>query len=214
MLGWIYAVSLFNLQKKRDLSESLTGTEGEESLQGICLLYLWSTKGEVYSHTGGFQAFVTWRSLKFFQQRHGSHLENVCLMCDLLQSAERRLKTTVVYGGEKQELPPHLSTLSWWAHSNTVVWFIAFPRFDLLCQPMSTSLAHTSESSLHLLSQQTWLDRRSSGLQGAHLAPALALLLTFHVAAAKSHHLNIPLCRSEDMISPFAHMSHSCHQHL
>lgn len=146
-----------SIYKKRDLSESLTGTEDEDSLQGLCLLYLylWSTKGEVYNHTGGFQAFVTWRSLKFSQQRHGSHLENICLMCDLLQSAERRLKTTAVYGREKQELPSHQSTLSWWAHSNTVVWFIAFPRFDLLCQPMSTSLAHSSESSLHLLSQQT-----------------------------------------------------------
>lgn len=115
-------------------------------------------------------------------------------MHDLLQSAERSLKTAVLHSGEKQKPSPHQSTLSGWAHSNTVVKFIAILKVDLFVS-QGQCLWHAAQKA----SCQTWLDHSSSGL---HLAPVLALLLIFHMVPAKLHHLNIPICRSKDMTSP------------
>lgn len=163
-----------SIHKKRDLSGSLTGIEDEDSiLVWTCLLYLclWNTKGIVYNHTGGCQAFLTWRSLKLSQQRHGSLIENVHLTRDLLQSAERRLKTIVLYGGEKWELSPRRSALSGCAYSNTAVRFIAVPKFDLFVSqhlwPTPQKAAYTcfharrgrtiqAEGSRELILHQSW----------------------------------------------------------
>lgn len=171
-----------------------------------CLLHLclWSTKGEVYNHTNSFQVFVTQRSfpaeIPWISSR--KHILNVWSV-GICKEAE----TQMLYSGENQDLSLHQTTLSGWEHSNIVVKFLLFPSFIFFLSDNINIFGPYLRKQLTPAFTPDMVGHPNSGLQGAHLAPILALLLTFHVVSAKSHQFNIPLHRSKDMISPFAHIS-------
>lgn len=91
----------------------------------LCLC-LWSTKREVYNHTNSFQVFVTRRSFpaEILWISSGKHI-----ICDLLESAERRLKPKCFT--ENQDTSLHQTTLPGWQHSNIAVRFVAIPKLYL-----------------------------------------------------------------------------------
>lgn len=128
MSGWLHGVSLFNLRKNKRPFRVPPRDRGWRFLFWLGpFLYLSLWSATVYNNTGGFQAFLTWRSLKLSQQRRGFHIENVYLTRDPLQSAERRLKTTVLYSGEKQKLSPHQT--HFWGEHTQILWsrLLLFP---------------------------------------------------------------------------------------
>ena len=207
-----------SIYKKRHFSESLTEAEDEDSRFGLGLSFILTPlkyKGRSLQPHWWFSSFCDLEIPKTFPAEawisSRKHIPNMWPVAICREEAENHsaLRWRKTGAASSPKYTFRVITFKYWGQV-----YCYSQAQSSFCQSTSSSLVHTSESSLHLLSHQTWLDHPSSGLQGAHLAPLLALLLTFHVVPAKSHHLNIHLCRSTDMISPFAHISHSCYQHL
>lgn len=147
-----------------------------------------------------------WRRDLSQQRSHGSHLGNTYLMCDLLESAKRLKPKCFTVGKTRTCL---FTKLHFQGENIPILWssWLLFPSFIFFLSDNINIFGLYLRKQLTPAFTPDMVGHPNSGLQGAHLAPILALLLTFHVVSAKSHQFNIPLHRSKDMISPFARIS-------